>query len=101
MAQKRPYVGEVTGHGTGGYRTLEGPYVTLHGYITEGPDAGRPVTLKMSEADARKWSAGLAAMADLIAKREGRTPESEAELKPVKPSGRLADLLGLTEGESK
>jgi hypothetical protein len=99
MAQKRPYVGEVTGHGTGGYRTLEGPYVTLHGYITEGPDAGRPVTLKMSEADARKWSAGLAAMADLIAKREGRTPVAEPE--PVKPSGRLAELLGMTEGDSE
>jgi hypothetical protein len=53
----------------------------------------------MSEADARKWAAGLIAMADLIAKRDGATPEPEAE--PKRPRGRLAELFGMTEGETK
>ncbi|MEW2302586.1 hypothetical protein AB0958_21880 [Streptomyces sp. NPDC006655] len=108
---KRPYPAEVTGHGTDGWAGLA-PFVILYAEITDGPDVGRPVKIKMSEADALKWAGGLVAMAGILAKRDGREaprlevvggpePEPEAEPEPYKPAGRLAELLGLTEGDSK
>ncbi|MFF1597701.1 hypothetical protein ACFVYV_09415 [Streptomyces mirabilis] len=99
MARKKAHNGRITGHGTGGHYTAEGEYVTLYGEITDAADAGRPVAFKMSEADARKWAAGLITMADYLRGQRGGAAEPEPE--PEAPKGRLAELFGLTKGEGE
>jgi hypothetical protein len=94
MARKARRSGKITGHGTDGYYAKDGPCVVLHGEITDDADAGRPVALKMTPAEARKWAAGLIRMADYV---EGFGPSPEPE--PEAPKGRLAELLGMTERE--
>jgi hypothetical protein len=98
MGYKKTHHGRITGHGTSGW--YDDPHVVLHGEITDAADNGRPIVLRMSEADARRWAAGLIRMADSIAAKRGETAAAEPEPEQeVKPAGRLAELFGMTEGE--
>jgi hypothetical protein len=95
MPVKKVRTGKITGHGTSGWDRGRSTLVVLNGEITDAADAGRPVRLEMTPAEARKWAAGLIKMADYA--DGGR--ESAPEPVPEAPKGRLADLLGLTEGD--
>jgi hypothetical protein len=108
MARKTLRNGVIKGHGTTAWhlRRENGgtALVVLHGEVTDDADAGRPVQFVMTPADARKWAAGLIRMAEFAEGRDGAStqqPEApEAEQVPARPTGRLAELLGLSEGES-
>lgn len=78
MTHKKTHVGKVTGHGTGGTHPTENRHVNLHGVITEGADAGRPITLTMSPEEAYKWAAGLVTMAGLAKNGPKQTREEVA-----------------------
>lgn len=73
--------------------------VALMAVVESAEDKGREITLKMTPREARHWAAMLLKTADEVDRLNGNAPEQEQA--PAKPSGRLAELLGLTEGESK
>lgn len=98
MARKATRTGKVTGHGTDRWHSKDGngPYVVLHGEITDDADPGRPVALRMTTADARHWAAGLIRMAEHIEATQG-TSEAEQAPEPAKLTGGLANLLGVAD----
>lgn len=94
MAGKAVRSGRITGHGTSAWASGK-PIVVLNGEITDAADAGRPVQLGMTPAEARKWAAGLIRMAEYL---ESRADGSEAEQAPEQApqlTGGLASLLGV------
>jgi hypothetical protein len=69
--------------------------VALLACVESPEDKGREITLKMTPDEARHWARSLLELADRV---DGGAPE--AEQVPARPTGRLAELLGLSEGES-
>jgi hypothetical protein len=92
MARKKTHYGRITGHGTSGWPSK--PYVVLNGEIVDPADDGRPITLRMTEDDARRWAAGLIKMADHIRAMRGGS-EAEQAPEPTELTGGLASLLGV------
>jgi hypothetical protein len=95
----------ITGYGTAHLRNSPSPLakpdgVMLSGHITSEDDAGRPIIIKLSPDMARHWARVLAACADNVDSGEAK-PEAKPEAEPKRPRGRLAELFGMTEGETK
>jgi hypothetical protein len=82
MGRKTSRDGRVTGfgygHSTVGLAAADS--VLLKGEITDpGPDYGRPVRLRMTPDEARRWAEHLAEAADTIDARQKRLREAAKE----------------------